>query len=637
MSSGQIANHRVLVVDDNDAIHEDFRKILGGDGETQAELASIEDALFGGNAAAPAVRHSFQVDSALQGEEGFNLIKTAREEGRPYAVAFIDMRMPPGWDGLRTIREMWHADPDLNVVVCTAYSEHSWSEIEAIAGESDRLLVLKKPFEPIEVRRLAATLTAKWNLARRAELKMSELEKLVHSRTVELHHTATHDRLTGLPNRMLFHERLQQALELSRRNKNFRLAVLFLDFDRFKVVNDSLGHQAGDQLLQCVSERLSKILRGTDTVSYDQTASTTARLGGDEFCLLLSNLRNDSDAALVAGRILKELEKPYNLGGHQVQSTASIGIAVSSSGYQQAEDMIRDADTAMYRAKSDGKGRFVIFDQGMHDQAMQRLNVEADLRRAIAGNELVAFYQPIICPKSGRLSGAEALIRWQHPQNGLIEPDKFISIAEESGLIDTIGHWMLQNCCRQLHQWQQRFAGLDFSLSINVSGRQLANPQFLPGLDAVLRETCVSAQDLIFELTETSLVGAADRAIVEKIKARGIRVYLDDFGTGYSSLSLLNGFKLDGLKIDRSFVHDAPSRRNYAAIIQAIVDLAHNLGMRVVAEGVEVREQLTMLQSFNCEEVQGFFFSRPVPVAQFEPLLAKSHATGAWPAQIAVA
>jgi diguanylate cyclase len=636
MNSANTPNRRVLVVDDNEAIHEDFRKILGGEGPS-AELASIEDALFGGDALAPAMRHTFQVDSALQGEEGFNLAKAARAEGRPYAVAFVDMRMPPGWDGLRAIREMWNADPELNVVVCTAYSEHSWTEIEAIAGETDRLLVLKKPFEPIEVRRLAATLTAKWNLARRAELKMSELEKLVDSRTTELHHTATHDRLTGLPNRMLFHERLQQGLELCRRNKDFRLAVLFLDFDRFKVVNDSLGHEAGDRLLQCVGERLSKILRGTDTVSHDEAASTTARLGGDEFCLLLSNLRHDSDAALVAGRILKELEKPYDLGGHQVQSTASIGIAVSSSGYLRAEEMIRDADTAMYRAKSDGKGRFVIFDRAMHEQAMRRLNIEADLRRAISGNEFTAFYQPIICPQSGRLTGAEGLIRWQHPSNGLVEPNQFIQVAEECGLIDAIGAWMLENCCRQLHKWQQRFAGMNFSLSINVSGRQLANPQFLPGLDRILRETGVSAQDLIFELTETSLVSAADRSVVEKIRARGIRVYLDDFGTGYSSLSLLHGFKLDGLKIDRTFVHDAPSRRNYAAIIQAIVDLAHKLGMQVVAEGVEVREQLTMLKSMNCEQVQGFFFSRPVPVAEFEPLLAKAHATGAWPAQIAVA
>jgi diguanylate cyclase len=632
-------NNRVLVIDDNNAIHEDFRKILAPNGGASGELVSVEDALFGNGAPKQAERAVFQIDSALQGMEGFAMAKKAREAGEPYAVAFVDMRMPPGWDGLRTIREIWASDPDLNIVICTAFSDHSWTEIETVAGEGDRLLVLKKPFEPIEIRRLTATLTAKWTLARRAALKMSELENLVNSRTTELHHAATHDRLTGLPNRTMFHERLAHALDLAHRNKDYRVAVLFLDFDRFKIVNDSLGHEAGDLLLQGIGERLWKTVRSSDTVSFDQATSTTARLGGDEFCLLLSGLKTDSDAALAAERILKELEKPYDLSGRQVHSTASIGIAVSSSGYERAEDMIRDADTAMYRAKADGRGRFVLFDKAMHDHAMERLNVESGLRRAVEKNELVAYYQPIVSLETGQLTGAEALVRWRHPERGLIGPTEFIGIAEESGLINLVGSWMLQNCCRQFCQWQQRYAGLNLSYSINVSSKQLDNQHFLTNLESVLKETGVRPQNVIFEITETALVGNAEQvgAVLNQIKAMGIRVYLDDFGTGYSSLSLLHTFRLDGLKIDRSFVANAAGRRQYAAIIQAISDLAHNLGMDVVAEGVEEQAQVSLLQSLRCEQAQGFFFSPPVSQADFEKILARGGSTIAWPSRSAVA
>jgi diguanylate cyclase len=632
-------NYRVLVIDDNNAIHEDFRKILAINGGASGELVSAEDALFGDGAPKPAERAEFQIDSALQGEQGFAMAKKAREAGQPYAVAFVDMRMPPGWDGLRTIREIWKSDPDLNIVICTAFSDHSWTEIETIAGAGDRLLVLKKPFEPIEVRRLAATLTAKWTLGRRAELKMSELENLVNIRTTELHHAATHDRLTGLPNRTMFHERLAHALELTHRNKDYRVAVLFLDFDRFKIVNDSLGHEAGDLLLQGISERLWKTVRSTDTVSFDQATSTTARLGGDEFCLLLSGLKQDADAALAAERILKELENPYDLKGRQVHSTASIGIAVSSSGYDRAEDMIRDADTAMYRAKADGRGRFVIFDKAMHDHAMERLNIESELRSAVEKNELVAYYQPIVSLETGQLTGTEALVRWQHPERGLIGPTEFIAIAEESGLINIVGQWMLQTCCRQFRQWQQKYAALNLSYSINVSSKQLDNQHFLANLETVLRETGIKPQDVIFEITETALVGNAEHAgaVLDKIKALGIRVYLDDFGTGYSSLSLLHSFRLDGLKIDRSFVANAGGRRQYAAIIQAISDLAHNLGMDVVAEGVEEQSQVFLLQSLRCEHAQGFFFSPAVSQAEFEKILVRGGITVSWPVRSAVA
>jgi diguanylate cyclase (GGDEF)-like protein len=635
MNGETLHNYHVLVIDDNKAIHEDYQKILDSS-HSSSDAASMEDALFGEAAAHPASSISFRIDSAFQGQEGLEMVVKARESGDPYAVAFIDMRMPPGWDGLRTIREIWRADPDLNFVICTAFSDSPWSEIEEVAGESDRLLVLKKPFEPIEVKRLAATLSAKWTLSRKAALKMSELENLVSSRTLQLHHAATHDRLTDLPNRVLFHERLSNALALTKRQPGYQIAVLFLDFDRFKVINDSLGHEIGDLLLQAIGSRLAGSLRGTDVVSFDRTSSTVARLGGDEFCILLSSLSSDDDVALVVQRIIKELGKPYDLGNHQIHITVSIGVAVSSSGYQRAEDMIRDADTAMYRAKAEGKDRFVIFDQVMHEQAMHRLNVESELRRAIENKELVPYFQPIVSLETGMMIGAEALLRWQHPQRGLIEPLEFIGIAEDSALIDVVGSWMMETCCRQLKDWHLRFPGLKWWLSINVSNKQIARQDFVSRVESIVRESGVTPSSLVFEITESALVGNAEHtsAVLQQLRKTGIRVYLDDFGTGYSSLNVLHKFRLNGLKIDQSFINGlkidrscingAGEHNHYTAIVQAIIDLARNLETDVVAEGIESEDQAILLRQMDCKTAQGFFFSRPVPKVEFEALLASS-------------
>jgi diguanylate cyclase (GGDEF)-like protein len=623
-------NYRVLIVDDNDAIHKDFRRILSAESES-TELASVEDAIFGAPAAKAAPsRAAFEIQCALQGEEGFAMARNARQAGTPFSVAFIDMRMPPGWDGLRTIEEIWKCDPDLNVVICTAYSDHSWDDIEAVGGKSDRLLVLKKPFEPIEVRRMATTLAAKWTLGRQAEMKMSELEDMVGRRTEELNHAATHDRLTGLPNRALFHERVTQALEVSRRRQDVKVAVLFLDLDRFKIVNDSLGHGAGDELLCSISNRLTSLLRATDTV-VQASESTTARLGGDEFCVLLNGHARDEDVVKVAGRILKELERPYTIAGQPLRCSASIGIALNSAAYSTADEMIRDADTAMYRAKTDGKGRFVIFDKELHDQAVHRLDLENALRNAIEKNELRAYFQPVVCLETGTLMGAEALVRWQHPKRGLIGPGEFIGVAEDGGLIAPLGLWMLEVSARQLKAWETRFPEQELTVSVNVSGKQLSSNEFQAQVRSIVQNTGVNPEMIIFELTETALVSnpeVARKALVA-LKEMGIRVHLDDFGTGYSSLSLLHTFKLDGLKIDRSFVKNAAEARPYAAIIRAIAELAQNLGLSVVAEGIESREQVALLQSLGCDLGQGFLFSKALPAEEFERFL-EGHGVHDW-------
>ncbi len=666
---GQIPpNYRVLVVDDNDAIHDDFRKILLPRSAAGSALASLEDALFGDAVPAPAAggpaapQPAFEIDSAMQGEQGFAMAAAARAAGRPYAVAFVDMRMPPGWDGLRTIKEIWRNDPDLNVVVCTAFSDHSWDEIERVAGTGDRLLVLKKPFEPIEVRRLVATLTAKWTQSRCAAMKMTELEDLVGRRTVELHHAATHDKLTGLPNRVLFHERLTQALALTRRRGDgYRVAVLFLDCDRFKIVNDSLGHDAGDELLRAIGDRLTRALRDTDTVAADAAAaaaaggagggggggdpgsvgadaSTTARLGGDEFCILLSGLDRDDRAARVAERVLATFEQPFDLGGRVVHTTASIGIALGSGGYARAEDMVRDADTAMYRAKAEGAGRFVLFDRAMHEQAVRRLTVESDLRRAVADGQLRAYFQPIVSLATGRLSGAEALVRWQHPERGLVPPRDFIPIAEESGLVERVGQWMLEHCCGRLADWQRRAAAagrpLDLTLTVNASRRELARADFPGHLDAALGGAGVRPGNLAIEVTETALARDPDAMAVtlDRIRGGGTRVYLDDFGTGYSSLSALHAFALDGLKVDRSFVLAAATRPRHAAVLRAVADLAKSLAMELVAEGIEDAAQLALVRGVGCTKGQGYLFARPIPAEAFEQLLF-GPAAAAWEPQ----
>lgn len=652
-ATAQGGNRRVLIIDDNPEIHLDFGKILSPVSAKADEMARMKAALFGGPKSGATMVTSFKVDYAHQGEEGFTKVKAALAQGNPYALAFVDMRMPPGWDGLRTIKEIWSVDPELNIVVCTAYSDHSWSEIDALARETDRLLVLKKPFESIEVKRLAATLSAKWSLSRKAALKMGELEVLIQERTAELEaarqrdrmrmdeletvvqrrtaelrQRATHDVLTGLPNRALLHDDLVKALDRAKREPGYRMAVLFIDFDRFKVVNDSLGHEAGDHLLRGIAERLKRVLRSDDTLTLMETETTTAaRLGGDEFCVLLSGLKRDEDAAIVADRILAELQHPYRIGDREVLSTASIGIAISSIGYERAEDLVRDADNAMYRAKAGGRDRYVIFDHTMHDEAMQRLTIESDLRRAVERDELRVMYQPIVSIDTGQVVGSEALVRWQHPQRGLIGPGEFVPIAEEIGIISQVGEWVLMESCRQLVAWQKMLPRAKaLSVSVNVSGLQLADNLFARKVEQILAVTGINPADLVLEVTETAIVAdvEAAAAMLQDLRDIGVRVSLDDFGTGHSSLSLLRQLPLTGLKIDQSFVRDAGGHRQYAAIVSAIISLVHNLNIDVVAEGVETLEQIALLQALGCAKGQGYLFSRPVKAADFEQFVTQN-------------
>jgi diguanylate cyclase (GGDEF)-like protein len=424
-------------------------------------------------------------------------------------------------------------------------------------------------------------------------------------------HLAEHDHLTGLPNRLLLNDRLNQAIAMASRNKNL-MAILFLDLDNFKHINDSLGHPAGDKLLQSVAGRLLRCVRAPDTVS---------RQGGDEFVLLLHNLRHAEDPATTARRILNALKEAHSIEGHDLHVTASIGISVFPEDGMDAETLLKNADTAMYQAKESGRQNFRFFKPEMNIKAVERQSMEEDLRRAIERHEFTLHYQPIVNLKSESITGAEALLRWTHPTQGFVPPAAFIPVAENSGLILSIGAWVLREACRQAKAWAD--AGLrPIMISVNVSALQFRSEGFLDSLTAILKETGLRPESLILEVTESVLMERAKRGILTLriLREKGVQVAIDDFGTGYSSLSYLREFNVDSLKIDQSFVREIATTSNEKSIVSAIISMGRSLGLRVVAEGVETPEALAFLKAQDCDEAQGYYFSPAIPAAQFAEL-----------------
>jgi diguanylate cyclase (GGDEF)-like protein len=550
-----------------------------------------------------------------------------------FAVILMDIRMP-GLDGFETMALLKQRERSRHVpiIFLTAFAEQLDNVRSYASGAVDYLL---KPLEPEALRsKVSVFVTLRQNeLA--LQSARAELEQRVLARTMELAETnralereiaerkaaearlqiqAHRDGLTGLANRALLMEHLSRTLARARRQGNTTFAVLMLDVDRFKVVNDSLGHGVGDQLLIGIADRLGHCLREVDTA---------ARLGGDEFAVLLEGIGDLRDATRTAERIQRALTEPFILEGKEIRATASIGIAMMDARYGRAEELLRDADAAMYRAKEEGRSRCQVFDREMHTTVMAQLRLESDLNKALERDELVLHYQPIVAVKDGALVGFEALVRWNHPERGLVQPGEFISIAEETGLIRPLGRWVMTEACRQLAAWSKLRPGL--SMSVNLSPLELAQRDLVDEIEATIDNAHVDPRQLKLEITETAIMQrvATVQPMLARLRERGISISLDDFGTGYSCLSYLHEFPVTTLKVDRSFVTRIGTENERPAILRGIVMLARNLGIEVIAEGVENEAQLAVLRQLECEHAQGFYFSHPLDASAADELLRR--------------
>jgi diguanylate cyclase (GGDEF)-like protein len=448
--------------------------------------------------------------------------------------------------------------------------------------------------------------------------QLRELNSALSDSIELLAHDASHDALTGLPNRNLFMDRVEHAIQYSKRHSSYLFAIFFIDLDRFKMINDSLGHNVGDQFLQAIAALLQSCLRSIDTV---------ARLGGDEFTILVDDIQDVSEALVVADRILNKFLSPLRINGETIFPSASIGIVINTPDYDHCADLLRDADIAMYRAKSLGKARYTLFDQEMYEQTLRLTQLESELHYALEHQEFELYYQPIISLVTDKLSGFEALIRWKNPKRGFISPIEFIPLAEDTGLIVAVGDWVLKEACQQLKTWLHKFPeAANLKMSINLASHQIREPDLLDKLDVILAETGVDGDSIRLEITESTLMDQGEQTInkLAQLRARNIQLSIDDFGQGYSSLSYLHRFPINILKIDRAFVNQMTDGGENIEIVRTITMLAHTLNMSVVAEGVETEQQMEILKKLGCEFGQGYLFSRPLPAIAAELAIANS-------------
>jgi len=702
----EFENRRVLIIDDDTRIHEDFRKILGDTVEL-TEYDEIEARLFSDDSSSSS-GIVYELDSAYQGEEGFAKVVQAKKEGRPYAMAFVDMRMPPGWDGLETIKHIWQIDSQIQLVICTAYSDYSWNEVLYHLGASDRLIILKKPFDMVEVQQIATALTTKWSLGcenaarliqaqeseekyrsvvnsvgdaimtldRKGNIKFvnqspwhmsdrivgdnyyegisEEHRELVRQTIGEVFETGQqknieyailgndsntiwsegrispfykngdviavtlvasditarkeldwqlrHDELTGLANRVFFVSHVEACLE--NKNAGQLFALLFIDLDHFNLINDCFGHEVGDKLLIKLSNLLSKEVEDYEIL---------ARLGGDEFAILKCMENENSNIEDYVELINELLKKPLTIDGFDIYPSASIGIVIVDDKASEVSSLLRNADAALYHAKSKGRNRHEFFDQRMRDKIVKRVSLGNELRSAIEEDQFEVYYQPLICLTENKVIGFEALVRWMHPTKGMISPDNFIPIAEETGLIFAITRTVLEKVCICLKEWEN--AGLNkVKVAVNCSAREFNEQNLKKIITEIINNTGANIQSLELELTEGSIMDDVKSSIVNmrSLSDMGLNISIDDFGTGYSSFSYLKQFAIDKIKIDRSFIKDTPQDEDDAAIVEAIIAMAKRLKLKVVGEGVETAEQLTFLRAAGCDVVQGYLLGRPM-------------------------
>lgn len=724
-------NHlRIIIIDDNPNIHHDVIKVLTPK-QYSEQFVQLDKALFGKKESALNDNRlpEFHFATALQGKEGVEKIKAAFEQGTPFALAFVDVRMPPGWDGIKTIKRIWKIDPEIQIVICTAHSDYSWGETIHELGMSDNYLILKKPFDNVAVRQLACALTQKWLLTKKTKEQTVRLNALVQKKTRSLQHSlsvlratlesstdgvvvvdlkgniidhnqrlsnlfelpksllqakditllheylsnkilkkdeylshlehlrddqelsnqlsfklnngkifecysrpyrlneetvgriwsfrditersyfekkleyqATHDALTDLPNRLLLYDRIRQEIANSTRY-NTKFAILFFDIDRFKLINDSLGHELGDKLLCLIAKRISKMVRKVDTL---------ARIGGDEFIMILSGFKKDQELMRKVVNLIESFNHYFLIDGHEVNVTASVGITVFPANGKTASQLMKNADLAMYQAKENGGNQFKYYSKKLDQHTQMRLQQEMQLRHAIADNEFFLVYQPQFDIHQQKFLSLEALIRWQHPQKGVVFPMSFIPVAEDSGLIVPIGEWVLREACQQIRQWKD--SGLPcVRIAVNVATQQLKQADFAEKVKSIIEEYKIPFNCIEIEITENVIITNTDILnMINQLKDIGVRIVLDDFGTGNSSLNYLKQIKIDRLKIDRSFVENINHSHSDEVIIEAIIAMAKSLNFKVLAEGVETQSQIDFLKRNNCDELQGFFYSKPI-------------------------
>lgn len=543
------------------------------------------------------------MEFATDGETGVRMANAA-----PPDLILLDVGLPDmtGFSVFERLRD----DPFAREIPTIFLTGSDQSKEKIRAFKMGAVDYVTKPFDAGELRARV-----------RSALRIQALVKTLETQALS-------DRLTGLPNREAFRRAVARCIERARQSATpSQIAVMFLDLDRFKVINDSLGHAVGDELLVSIANRLYECVRRPECNEDGRQEDVVARLGGDEFAILLQDVHEESDVVAVAERIQREVSQPQQLSGHHVMCGVSIGIRMCSNSSAEIDNLLRDSDTAMYHAKLAGKGQYAIFDSEMREHAKRRMQIEVDLRQAVQERQFHLVYQPIISMASNEIHGFEALLRWDHPEQGLIPPDEFISIAEEIGVISDIGRWVLHEACIQCREWCRRF-GQDIHIGVNLSKGQLQNEDIVTYVDDTVRDSGIRAAQLTLEITESDIMHDS-RAIVplmQSMRNLGVGLAMDDFGTGYSSLASLHRFPLDYLKIDREFVQRLSDNRPYAAIVHAIVTLAHNLELEVVAEGVESGEQLVILQTLDCDLAQGFHLAKPLSVEDADNLL-KQHSS----------
>ncbi|MDX1900975.1 MAG: EAL domain-containing protein [Gammaproteobacteria bacterium] len=732
------AEFRIMIIDDNPAIHADFIKILTSIHRSESSFDDLTQTMFGEKKqGSENLLPHFHIDTASQGKEGVEKIKAALTHGQHYSLAFVDIRMPPGWDGIETIKHIWALDKDVQIVICTAYSDYSWEETVEHLGKRDNLLILKKPFDNISIRQLACALTKKWQLLQESHRFTSYLKTQLANRTStlqqslslvkatlessdegiivinnenkitehneqfcsmwdipknivnsknykklyeqmesklvdprkftdwisaifnsnesnnldmiklkngkilhcyshpqklnnkmigrvlnfsditdrakleeELQHQALYDSLTGLPNRLMLLDKIREAINQADKN-NSLVAVMFMDLDRFKLVNDSLSHAVGDELLSLTATRLLKNMRQEDTL---------ARLGGDEFIIILTNMRSYEDIEIKANSLIQIFQEPFQVADRNITVTVSIGISIYPDDGKTIDELLKNSDAAMYSVKESGSNNIKFYTAEMNQQNLEKLDKEIQLRQALTNNELFLCYQPEFDIANEKLIAVEALIRWNHPVNGTLLPIDFIPLAEETGLITSIGEWTIKTACKQNQEWQD--AGFSpIRVAVNISAQQLKTDHFVDVVKSILIETQLKPKFLEFEITENIIVSGVEitRTVFE-LKKLGISITLDDFGTGYSSLSYLKKLPLDRLKIDGSFIHNIQAVKDDEVIIRAIIAIAKHLNLEVTAEGVETKNQANFLKKQHCNDIQGFYYSKPLTAEEMVEL-----------------